>query len=118
MNQLTIIVWILSVIFDTSGQLAFKNAAGSSVGSSGLRQWLYMLARPWIWIGLSSYLFEFVIWLAFLSLVPLSVGMMLGSINVVVIMIAGRLCFKESLSKWRLIGITLIALGVTVVGIQ
>jgi multidrug transporter EmrE-like cation transporter len=43
---------------------------------------------------------------------------MLGSINIVVIMIAGRFLFKESLSKWRLIGIMLIACGVTVVGFE
>lgn len=118
MSQLTIILWILNVIVDTTGQLAFKAAAASGAHYSGMAHWRYMLKRPWIWIGVSSYVLEFVLWLAFLSLVPLSVGVMLGSINVVAIMIAGRIWFKESLSKWRLIGILLIACGVAVVGIE
>lgn len=118
MSQLTIILWILTVIVDTLGQLAFKAAAASGVGYSGMAHWRFMLKRPWIWIGVSCYVIEFVLWLAFLSLVPLSVGVMLGSINIVAIMIAGRIWFKESLSKWRLIGILLIACGVTIVGIE
>ena len=73
---------------------------------------------PGIWLGVICYVFEFVLWLAFLTLVPLSVGVMLGSTNIVVIMVAGRFLFKERLSKWRLIGIMLIACGVTVVGFE
>ncbi|QHD09658.1 EamA family transporter [Pseudomonas sp. R76] len=118
MSQLTIILWMLNVIVDTSGQLAFKTAASASAEHDGMAHWKHMLKRPWIWLGVICYVFEFVLWLAFLTLVPLSVGVMLGSINIVVIMIAGRFLFKESLSKWRLIGIMLIACGVTVVGFE
>lgn len=116
MSQLTFILWILNVIVDTSGQLAFKAAATNSAEFSGMDHWRHMLARHWFWIGIGLYVIEFVLWLAFLSLVPLSVAVMLGSFNIVVIMIAGRLWFKESLTKWRLIGILLIALGTVVVG--
>ncbi|KRP63170.1 EamA family transporter [Pseudomonas trivialis] len=116
MSQLTFILWILNVIVDTSGQLAFKAAATNSAEFSGMAHWRHMLARHWFWIGIGLYVIEFVLWLAFLSLVPLSVAVMLGSFNIVVIMIAGRLWFKESLTKWRLIGILLIALGTVVVG--
>jgi multidrug transporter EmrE-like cation transporter len=42
---------------------------------------------------------------------------MLGSINIVVILIAGRLFFNEKLTRNRLIGVILISLGVTVVGL-
>ena len=117
MTRLTLLLWLLNVTVDTVGQLAFKAAARDSVGHSGLRQWRVMLGRPWIWLGVGSYVLEFVLWLAFLALVPLSVGVMLGSINVVVIMLAGRLWFNEALSRWRLAGILLIAAGVGVVGI-
>lgn len=117
MTRLTLLLWLLNVTVDTVGQLAFKAAARDSVGHSGLRQWRVMLKRPWIWLGVGSYALEFVLWLAFLALVPLSVGVMLGSINVVVIMLAGRLWFNEALSRWRLAGMLLIAAGVGVVGI-
>lgn len=118
MSQLTFILWILNVIVDTSGQLAFKAAAVNSAEYSGVAHWRHMMARPWFWAGIGLYVIEFVLWLAFLSLVPLSVAVMLGSFNIVVIMIAGRLWFKEALTKWRLIGIMLIALGTVVVGFE
>jgi len=118
MSQLTVILWILNVVVDTLGQLAFKAAALSGASYSGLAHWRHMATHKWIWVGILSYVLEFVLWLAFLSLVPLSVGVMLGSINIVAIMIVGRLWFKEKLTKWRLIGILLIACGVLVVGIE
>lgn len=55
--------------------------------------------------------------MAFLSQVELSVGVMLGSFNIVVIMLAGRLFFKEKLTRWRVAGISLITLGVAIVGV-
>ncbi|TKI04479.1 EamA family transporter [Martelella alba] len=118
MSQLTVFLWILNVLIDTLGQLAFKAAASSAAPYAGRAHWRHMLAGKWIWIGIFSYVFEFVLWLAFLSLVPLSVGVMLGSINIVAIMVAGRLWFKEKISKWRLIGILLVACGVLIVGIE
>jgi len=118
MSQLTLFLWVLNVLVDTAGQLAFKAAAASATEHSGLAHWRHMLTRGWIWLGIGCYVLEFVLWLAFLSLVPLSLAVMLGSINVVAIMLAGRIWFKESLSKWRVIGILLIACGVAVVGFE
>lgn len=118
MSQLTIILWLLTVVVDTFGQLAFKAAAAAGAGRSGVSGWTHVAKQPWLWAGIVSYVLEFVLWLAFLSLVPLSVGVMLGSINIVTIMIAGRIWFKEELSKWRVIGICLIAIGVAVVGLE
>ena len=75
-----------------------------------------MLARPWVWLGIACFLLEFVAWLAFLSLVPLSQGVLLGSISIVAVMLAGRLLFREALYPLRVAGIALIALGVGIVG--
>ena len=117
MNLLVIGVWLLTIAIDTVGQLAFKAAASENTQFNGLAHWQAMARRPWIWIGIICYVFEFITWLAFLSLVPLSDGVMLGSINIVVILIAGRLFFNEKLTKNRLIGVILITLGVTIVGL-
>lgn len=116
MSPLVLGAWVLTILIDTIGQLAFKAAASESE-HSGLDHWKSMIKRPWLWIGILSYIFEFVAWLAFLSLVPLSDGIMLGSINIVIIMVAGRLFFNEKLSRNRLIGVILISIGVTVVGL-
>ena len=117
MNLTVVAVWLLTILIDTVGQLAFKAAASENTQHDGFAHWKAMLVRPWIWIGISSYIIEFVTWLVFLSLVPLSDGVMLGSINIVVILIAGRLFFNEKLTRNRLIGVVLITLGVTVVGL-
>lgn len=117
MNLTVIVVWILTIIIDTIGQLAFKAAASQHVDNKGLAYWISLSKRKWLWIGIFCYIIEFVTWLAFLSLVPLSDGVMLGSINIAVIMIAGRLFFNEKLTKNRIIGVILIAFGVAIVGI-
>ena len=77
-------LWLANVVLDTGGQLAFKRAA--SLGSWGNPRRL-----TWIALGASCYVLEFVAWIAFLSLVPLSRGVLLGSINIVTVAIAGAL---------------------------
>ncbi|MDR2668486.1 MAG: DMT family transporter [Desulfovibrio sp.] len=117
MSAQVIVLWLVNMLVDTGGQLSFKKAAAHDGGSDGLAHWKHMLARPWIWIGICCYLGEFLVWTAFLSLVDLSVGVMLGSINIVVIMLAGRVLFGEKLTPRRTAGILLITLGVAVVGL-
>jgi drug/metabolite transporter (DMT)-like permease len=112
-------LWILNVLADTGGQLAFKRAVINPApgGEDELRRWMRRARAPWIWAGIACFVAEFVLWLAFLSVVPLSRGVLLGSINIVVIVLAGRWLFREALSVWRLAGILLIATGVAVVGL-
>ncbi len=116
-SALVAILWLMNVIVDTGGQLAFKAAAGDRAAGDGLARWKYMAARPWLWLGVGCYVIEFVVWIAFLSLIPLSEGVLLGSINIVAIMIAGRFLFGEKLTRLRVIGITLVTLGVAIVGL-
>ncbi len=108
------LLWLVNVAADTAGQTAFKAAATLP---DGPRRWRRMAVRPWLWIGLACFVAEGLAWLAFLSLVPLSEGVMLGSINIVAVMLAGRLCFAEALSARRVGGILLIATGVAIVGL-
>jgi drug/metabolite transporter (DMT)-like permease len=110
-------LWLLNVTLDTGGQLAFKAAAGDPNAGDGMARWRYMAARPWIWIGIVAYIAEFLLWIAFLSLIDLSEGVLLGSINIVVIMIAGRILFREKLTPMRVAGILLVTAGVAVVGL-
>lgn len=119
LSPLVITLWVINVLVDSGGQLAFKAAASEPpLALDGMARWRFMLARPWIWIGGVCYIVEFVAWLAFLSLVPLSDGVLLGSINIVAIMIAGRILFKEKLAPLRVAGIILVSIGVAVVGLK
>ena len=117
MSALIAVLWLLNVVLDTGGQLAFKAAAGDPRAGDGIARWRYMSARPWLWVGIAAYVAEFVLWVAFLSLVDLGEGVLLGSINIVAIMIAGRLLFAEKLSPLRVTGILLVSVGVAVVGL-
>jgi len=106
----------VNVVLDTGGQLAFKAAASDPNEAEGLQRWKHMLSRPWLWLGIACYVLEFVAWIAFLSLVPLSKGVLLGSINIVALMIAGRILFREKLTPLRVTGMLLVTAGVAVVG--
>jgi drug/metabolite transporter (DMT)-like permease len=117
MSNTVVTLWLLNILLDTFGQLSFKAAAAATDLGEGLARWKAMAGRPWIWCGIACYIGEFLIWLAFLSLMPLSEGVLLGSINIVAIMVAGRFLFGEKLSPLRTAGILLVAAGVAVVGL-
>ena len=114
-SSLVAVLWLLNVVLDTGGQLAFKAAANAP--GDGLARWLHMARRPWLWLGIGCYVIEFLIWIAFLSLLPLSEAILLGSINIVAVMVAGRILFGEKLTRLRMAGILLVTLGVAIVGV-
>ena len=118
LSPLVVTLWVLNVLVDSGGQLAFKAAASEPGACDGMERWRFMLARPWLWVGIACYVAEFVVWLAFLSLVPLSDGVLLGSINIVAIMILGRVLFREKLAPMRVVGIVLVSIGVAIVGLH
>ncbi len=111
-------VWIVNIILDSGGHFAFKLAAiESDVDASIVDHWRHMLARPWLWVGVGCFIGEFVVWLAFLSLVPLAQGVLLGMMSIVVVMIGGRVFFHEHFSPLRIAGMVLIVAGVAIVGL-
>ena len=116
MSATVFMLWLANIVLDTFGQVSFKAAAAGQDLGIGLARWKAMARRPWIWAGVGCYVGEFVVWLAFLSLVDLSEGVLLGSINIVAVMVAGRLLFGERLTGLRVAGILLVSLGVAVVG--
>ena len=115
-STLIIVLWLLNVSCDTVGQIAFKYAAITSKHKQGLDYWHKLFGNFWLWIGFGSYFVGFIFWLAFLSEVPLSQGVLLGSFNMITVMLAGRVLFKEHLTLFRLLGIFFITTGVVLVG--
>ncbi|AZR24493.1 membrane protein [Xanthomonas vasicola] len=116
MTPVAVTLWAVTVAVDTLGQLAFKQAAFEPIEGDLLTRWRARFARPWLWTGLACYVVEFMGWIAFLSLVPLSQGVLLGSINILALMLAGRLLYGERLTPLRVAGMSLIGLGVAIVG--
>lgn len=116
MSPLAILIWLLNVFVDTAGHVALKSAAISEHENEWQR-WKMMLTSIPLWIGILCFCLEFVLWLALLSVLPLSMGVLLGAINMVSIMFAGRWFFNEKLDNMRLLGMLFISLGVVLVGI-
>ena len=110
-------LWMLIVFLASTGQLSFKAAAADPTTAGLLGGWLRMLRRPWLWVGIGCFLMHFVLWIAFLSAVPLSEGMMLAALQIVVVYAAGRVLFHEPGSWLRLGGVALVALGVAIVAV-
>ena len=118
MSSIAILIWVINVTLDTVGHVALKFAATVDQNeSTELARWKSMLGSLPLWIGIVCFCLEFVVWLAFLSVLSLSQGVLLGAINMVSIVIAGRLIFKEKLDRMRLLGMGLITVGVIFVGI-
>jgi drug/metabolite transporter (DMT)-like permease len=113
--KLAIFFWILNIVLDTAGHLAFKSAAIAEHETEWQR-WKMMLSAPPLWIGIGCFSIEFVVWMALLSLVPLSLGMLVGSINIVFVMLAGKLMFGERLDQMRMAGMWLITIGAALAG--
>jgi drug/metabolite transporter (DMT)-like permease len=115
MPALAIFFWIANIFLDTAGHLAFK-AAAVTENDGELQRWKRMLSSPRLWIGIVCFCLEFAVWFALLSLIPLSQAMLIGSINIVIVMLAGRVLFHERLDGMRIAGMTLIAVGVALAG--
>ena len=115
MSFLAVSLWILNIALDTAGHLALKSAALTE-HETEWRRWRAMFQLPVMWLGVSCFVFEFLVWLALLSLIPLSMAVLIGSINTVAVVVAGRLLFHERLDRMRVAGIWLIAAGVFMAG--
>lgn len=116
MSPLATLLWVANLFIDTFGQLSFKAAAHAPAAEGIVDRWRIMLMNYWLWLGIGTYVVEFFVYLAFLSKVPLSQGVLMGSLNIVAVMIGGRIFFKEELTPNRVLATFLIATGVAMVG--
>jgi drug/metabolite transporter (DMT)-like permease len=110
------IFWLLNIVTETAGQLSFKTGAITEDHHSGLGYFLKILRNRWIVVGICCYVIEIFLWLSFLSLVSLSNAFLLCSFNIVVISFAGKYFFRETMTRYKFAGITLITAGIIVVG--
>lgn len=116
MSPLALAFWLSNLACDTVGQLAFKTASLRAGDADHGRHWQRMLGMPFLWLGIAAFIVEALLWVGFLSLVPLSQGVMMGSLNIVAVMLGGRLLFGELITARRVLAIGLVAVGVGLVG--
>ena len=112
---MTLFALAVVLVGNTAGQILFK-AASLRASDSGLTaHWRALASDPLLWLALTIYVFEFFMWLAFLSVVPLWQGVMIACIDILMVMVGGRIFFDESYGGSSLIT-SLIAVGVLLVG--
>jgi undecaprenyl phosphate-alpha-L-ara4N flippase subunit ArnE len=116
MSPLATMLWAANLVCDVVGQLAFKAASSGPEDEAGFARWRRMLLGKWIWVGIGAFVGEFFLWIAFLSVVPLSLAVLVGSVDIVLVMIGGRIYFQEAITGRRALAAALISAGVVMVG--
>ena len=116
MSLFATLLLAVALVTNTAGQLLFKAASMRADQTGMAAHWLALMLSPLLWMGILVYVVEFLMWLAFISLVPLWQGVMVACIDILMVMFGGRFFFGERITPPRVAAITLIALGVLLVG--
>jgi len=119
---MTFTAWLLLMavlVLDTVSHLLLKSASiRADQRSDSQTEFLSALAvDSRFWVAILCFVALLVTWVGFISLVPLSQGVMAGSITIVGVMIGGRIAFGEAITPPRLLAVGLISLGVLIVGV-
>lgn len=121
---ISIVLLVVSVAFATAGQLTLK-AAMESIGRIGTAQVSeagQTIARavkePLLWIGLILFGISALFWLVVLSRVALSLAYPFVGISYVVVVALARFFFHEHVPTLRWVGVSVIAIGIALIGIS
>ena len=117
---MTATAWVLLLavlVLDTGSHLLLKSASMRAQAMEGEGAFILALLRqPALWIAIPAFVALFFTWIGFISLVPLSQGVMAGSITIAGVMLGGRMFFNEHITGPRALAIALVAIGVALVG--
>ena len=116
MSLFATLLLVVALVTNTAGQLLFKAASMRADQTGMAAHWLALMLSPLLWMGILVYVVEFLMWLAFISLVPLWQGVMVACIDILMVMLGGRIFFGERITPPRVAAISLIAIGVLLVG--
>ena len=106
---------LAAVAFEVTGQICFKQSAGSRLGSgrdsAPGRFWIAVASSGWTYAGICAYGVELFLWIAALHVVPLSEAFPLLSLSYCGVAIASRVFLNERISARNAAGIVLVTLG-------
>lgn len=121
---ISIAILVVSVAFATAGQLTLK-AAMEAIGRIGSAQIsdagqtiIRAVKEPLLWIGLILFGISAVFWLVVLSRVDLSLAYPFVGLSYVVIVALARFVFHEQVPALRWVGVTVIAVGIALIGLS
>ena len=121
---ISIALLLVSVVFATAGQLTLKGAmeAIGRIGTAQVSDAGQTIARavkePLLWIGLLLFGISALFWLVVLSRVDLSLAYPFVGVSYIVVVALARFMFHEQVPTLRWIGVSIIALGIALIGIS
>jgi drug/metabolite transporter (DMT)-like permease len=103
----------LLLAFDTVVQVSFKLTGAHAFPPQASWAWvLRILAHPWIYVALIGYAGNFFTWMNLLRHVPIGPAFAASHLDVVSVMLASAWLFHEALTPMRLLGASVIMLGI------
>lgn len=107
---------VMNDIVDTAAQLIMKGGLAqtgiSSVGANNALEFILKNASsPLVWLGITVYAANFVIWILILYKVDLSIALPIGSTSYIFVPIAAVLFLHEQVNLARWVGTLSIVLG-------
>ena len=122
MTLTVVLLLAFSIVLDVIGQLCFKlgvDRLPQLDGGFRLRAfWGQVFNAPLLWAGVGAYVIEFFVWLEALSRAPLSLLFPLAALAYCLVVLAGRVVLKETVSRRRWLGTLVITCGVMLVAIS
>lgn len=121
---ISIALLLVSVVFATAGQLTLKSAmeAIGRIGTAQVSEAGQTVTRavkePRLWIGLALFGISAVFWLVVLSRVDLSLAYPFVGVSYIVVVGLARFMFHEHVPTLRWVGVTIIAIGIALIGIS
>jgi multidrug transporter EmrE-like cation transporter len=113
---------IFSVLLSSGSQILLKSGMTAPAVSSALanstaplRIGLTIASSPAVMLGLFCFGLSAIVWLFVLSRIPLSTAYPFVALGIAITVAAGRFVFDEPISAAKMIGVTLIIVGVTTV---
>ena len=123
-TAISIVMLLISVAFATAGQLTLK-AAMEAIGRIGTAQVsdagqtvARAVKEPLLWIGLVLFGISALFWLVVLSRVDLSLAYPFVGVSYVIVVALARFLFHEHVPTLRWVGVSVIALGIALIGVS
>lgn len=123
-SLISIVLLVVSVGFATAGQITLK-AAMDAIGRIGTAQVSdaeqtigRAVREPLLWGGLVLFGISALFWLIVLSRVDLSIAYPFVGLSYVLVVLLARFLFHEHVPTLRWIGVSVIALGIALIGLS
>uniref|UniRef100_C5D881 EamA domain-containing protein n=1 Tax=Geobacillus sp. (strain WCH70) TaxID=471223 RepID=C5D881_GEOSW len=118
MSLVNFVLILLNTFILVTGQFLWKYGMMKTTFKLDPLSIIKILFSPFIFSGLVMYGFATILWLFILSRVPLSIAYPVQSIAYVLAVFGAYFIFNEPLSPTKIIGVILIILGVSLIGLS